>query len=156
MTDPITDLLNRIRNAQAVGKTEVVLPFSKLKNEIAMILVKQGFLGEAKKITKGKIKLLKIILKYENGIPKIEGVKRVSKPGQRIYTKVHDIKKVRGGFGISVIVSSADKFIAIHPAQKYFVVCPCPNPTITLSFSNSLIEKFFMGKLSWSKNNILL
>ena len=103
MVDPITDMLNQIRNAQAVGKTEVFLPFSKLKNEIANILSKAGFLGEIKKITKGKNQSLKISLKYENGIPAIEGIKRVSKPGQRIYVDVHGIKKVRGGFGISII-----------------------------------------------------
>ncbi|MEK7664328.1 MAG: 30S ribosomal protein S8 [Patescibacteria group bacterium] len=103
MTDPITDMLNQIRNAEAVQKAEVVLPYSNLKNEIAMILAKENFLGEVKKVAKGKVKMLKITLKYDNGIPAVEGLKRVSKPGQRIYTKVHDIKKVRGGFGISVI-----------------------------------------------------
>ena len=103
MTDPITDMLNRIRNAQAVGKTEVVLPSSNLKNEIAEILNREGFLGEVKKIKKGKSNWLKIVLKYESGIPAIEGVKRVSKPGQRIYVKANDIKKVKGGFGKAII-----------------------------------------------------
>ncbi len=103
MTDPITDMLNQIRNAQAVQKTEVLLPFSKLKNEVAMILSKAGFLGEVKKVAKGKSKSLKISLKYEVGVPAIEGVKRVSKPGQRIYVKASEIKKVRGGFGVSII-----------------------------------------------------
>jgi len=102
-TDPITDMLNRIRNAQAVGKTEVLLPLSNLKNEIAAILVKKGFLGEVKKTAKGKSKILKISLKYDNGISAMEGFKRISKPGQRIYAGVHDIKKVRGGFGVSII-----------------------------------------------------
>ena len=96
-------MLNRIRNAKAVGKTEVVLPFSKLKNEVAMILSKNGFLGEIKKVAKGKSKMLKVHLKYDNGISAIEDAKRVSKPGQRIYSKVHDIKKVKGGYGISII-----------------------------------------------------
>ena len=103
MTDPITDMLNRIRNASAVSKPEVVLPYSNFKNEIAGILAKEGFLGEVKKVAKGKSKLLKIQLKYKSGIPAIEGAKRVSKPGQRIYAKVHDIKKVKGGYGISII-----------------------------------------------------
>lgn len=103
MTDPITDMLNQIKNAQAVGKTEVLLPSSNLKYEIAMMLSKEGFVGEVKKTTKGKVKLLKITLKYDNGVPAMEGFKRISKPGQRIYQKVHDIKKVRGGFGISII-----------------------------------------------------
>ncbi len=103
MTDPITDMLNKIRNAQAVGKTEVLLPFSKFKNEIAHILSKNGFVGEVKKATKGKSKSLKINLKYDNGVSAIEGVKRISRPGQRIYVTYHNIKKVKGGFGISVI-----------------------------------------------------
>jgi small subunit ribosomal protein S8 len=103
MTDPITDMLNQIRNAQAVGKTEVLIPLSKIKNEIATILAKEGFIGDVKKTTKGKIKVLKISLKYDNGVPAVAGLKRVSKPGQRIYNSVHEIKKVHGGFGISII-----------------------------------------------------
>lgn len=109
MTDPITDMLNQIRNAQAVLKPEVLITFSKLKNEIANVLVREGFVQEAKKVSKGKSKMLKIALKYlptEAGkkmMSKIEGSKRVSKPGQRIYIGFDGIKKVRGGFGISVI-----------------------------------------------------
>src|SRR3989344_3070171 len=103
MTDPITDMLNQIRNAEAVGKTEVVLKYSNLKNEVANILMQNSFIGDVKKVAKGKSKLLKINLKYDNGVPALEGAKRISKPGQRIYVKYHDIKKVRGGFGVSVI-----------------------------------------------------
>ncbi len=103
MTDPITDMLNQIRNAKAVQKTEILIPFSKLKNEVAMILMRENFLGDVKKVSKGKDKSLKINLKYENGVSVIEGVRKVSKPGQRIYVGVDDIKKVRGGFGVSII-----------------------------------------------------
>ena len=110
MTDPITDMLNQIKNAEAVGKTEVLIPLSKLKNEIAAILSKENFIGEVKKTTKGKIKVLKIALKYENGYPlgapAIGGFKRVSKPGQRIYQGFSEIKKVHGGYGISIISTS--------------------------------------------------
>ena len=106
MTDPITDMLNQIKNAEAVGKTEVLVPLSKIKNEIAEILSKEGFLGEVKKTTKGKLKILKIALKYDNEVPAIAGFKRVSKPGQRIYNSVHEIKKVHGGYGISIISTS--------------------------------------------------
>jgi len=106
MTDPITDLLNQIRNAQAVGKTEVLIPLSKIKNEIANLLSKEGFVGEVKKGMKGKIKALKITLKYDNGVPAIAGLKRVSKPGQRIYDSVHEIKRVHGGYGISIVSTS--------------------------------------------------
>ncbi|MSU60499.1 MAG: 30S ribosomal protein S8 [Candidatus Staskawiczbacteria bacterium] len=103
MTDPITDMLNQIRNAQAVAKQEVLIPFSKLKNEIANLLNKEGFIGEVKKVAKGKNKIMKITLKYDNGVSAIEGAKRVSKPGQRIYVKASEIRKVRGGFGMAVI-----------------------------------------------------
>jgi len=103
MTDPITDMLNQIRNAQAVGKTEILIPSSKIKNEILGILTKEGFVGEVKKAVKGKIKSLKIVLKYENEIPAIAGLKRVSKPGQRIYEGFSEIRKVRGGYGISIV-----------------------------------------------------
>jgi len=106
MTDPITDMLNQINNAQAVGKTEVLVPSSKIKNEIAMILSKENFIGEVKKATKEKIKALKISLKYDNGVPAIAGFKRISKPGQRIYNGVSEIKRVRGGYGISIISTS--------------------------------------------------
>jgi small subunit ribosomal protein S8 len=106
MTDPITDMLNQIKNAQAVAKTEVLIPTSKIKNEIANILFKEGFIGEIKKATKGKIKSLKIALKYNNEIPAMEGFKRVSRPGQRIYEGFADIKKVRGGYGMSIISTS--------------------------------------------------
>src|ERR1700675_5079061 len=103
MTDPITDMLNQIRNAKALAKPEVLLPFSKLKNQIGMILAQEGFVTEVEKVAKDKNKVMKIVLKYDNGIPAIEGAKRVSKPGQRIYVKNNEIKKVRGGFGISII-----------------------------------------------------
>jgi small subunit ribosomal protein S8 len=106
MTDPITDMLNQIKNAAAVGKTEVLVPLSKIKTEIADILFKAGFIGEAKKTTKGKIKILKIALKYDNEVPAIAGFKRISKPGQRIYQGFSEIKKVRGGYGISIISTS--------------------------------------------------
>lgn len=106
MTDPITDMLNQIKSAQAVGKPEVLLPLSEIKYQIANILSKQGFVGEAKKTSKGKLKMLKINLKYDNGVPAIAGVKRVSRPGQRIYDAWHGIKKVHGGYGISIISTS--------------------------------------------------
>ena len=106
MTDPITDMLNQIKNAEAVGKTEVLIPLSKIKNEIADVLAKEGFVGEVKKTTKGKNKILKISLKYNNEVPAIEGFKRISKPGQRIYNAVNEIRKVHGGYGISIISTS--------------------------------------------------
>ncbi len=101
--DPITDMLNQIRNGQAVKKPEVSVPLSNLKYEVAKVLADAGFVGDAKKAVKGKNKILKITLKYDNGIPAISGLRRISKSGQRIYAKLHDIKSVRGGYGISVV-----------------------------------------------------
>lgn len=106
MTDPITDMLNQIKSSQAVGKTEILVPLSKIKTEIANLLSKEGFLGEVKKSVKGKHKVLKIVLKYNNELPGIEGFSRVSKPGQRIYQPVYGIKKVHGGYGIAVVSTS--------------------------------------------------
>jgi small subunit ribosomal protein S8 len=106
MTDPITDMLNQIRNAEAVEKTDVLVPLSNIKNEIAMILLKEGFVAEVKKTVKGKVKMLKISLKYDNGVPALAGARRVSKPGQRIYESVHEIRKVHGGYGMAIMSTS--------------------------------------------------
>lgn len=113
MVDPITDMLNRIRNAQAVLKETVDFPFSNLKYEIAKILEKSGLI---EKIEKKKKKLagkksqlapfLEMTLKYEDKKPFISGLKRVSKAGQRIYTPWKKIQKVRGGYGLAVISTS--------------------------------------------------
>ncbi len=103
MTDPITDMLNQIRNGQAVQKPEVSVALSNLKYEVARVLSGAGFLGDVKKVQRGNIKMIRIILKYDNGAPAISGLKRISKSGQRIYSKVHDIKNVRGGYGVSII-----------------------------------------------------
>ncbi|TSC94374.1 MAG: small subunit ribosomal protein S8 [Parcubacteria group bacterium Licking1014_1] len=106
MTDPITDMLNRIRNAGALQKAEVFVPFSKIKYEIAGILSREGFAGEVKKTAKEKNKGIRIALKYENNVPAISGLRRSSKPGQRIYSGASELKMVRGGYGISIISTS--------------------------------------------------
>ncbi|MEK7541195.1 MAG: 30S ribosomal protein S8 [Patescibacteria group bacterium] len=106
MTDPITDMLNQIRNAKAVEKQEVFISLSKAKYEVAKILAQEGFIGEVKKAVKGKIKSMKIILKYNEGVSRISNLRRISKPGQRIYAKVSEIKRVKGGYGISIISTS--------------------------------------------------
>lgn len=102
MTDPIADMLTRIRNASLVQKKEVCLPFSKIKLEIAKLLVKNGYLElvEEKKDHKPYI-LIK--LKYNKKQPVISHIKRISKPGLRIYVKSSEIKDVLNGFGISIL-----------------------------------------------------
>lgn len=106
MSDPITDMLNRIRNAQAVGKAAVDLPFSNLKHEVAKILEKQGFIEKVERKGKDFRKTLEISLKYEDKKPFISGLKRISKPGQRIYIDYRKIKKVKSGYGIAIISTS--------------------------------------------------
>ena len=119
MTDPITDMLNRIRNAQAVGHPIVDVPFSNLKYEITKILEKQGFIKKVEKKGRKIKRDIEITLKYlpsqilpsktwegENRTPAISGLKRISKTGQRIYTPAKKIKKVRGGYGIAIISTS--------------------------------------------------
>jgi small subunit ribosomal protein S8 len=104
--DPITDFLNRIRNAQAVGHPTVSIPFSSLNYEIAKILEKKGFIGKVEKRRKKVKGLIEITLKYVEKKPAISGLKRVSKPGQRIYLPAKKIRRVKGGYGIAIISTS--------------------------------------------------
>lgn len=106
MTDPIADMINRIKNAQTVSKEMVRVPYSSLKYEIAKILEKKGWVGKIDK--KGKIpnKTIEIELKYDDGDPIISGVKRVSSPGQRIYNSSYEIRRVKDGLGMSVVSTS--------------------------------------------------
>lgn len=113
MTDPISDMLSRIRNAQAVGKPEVVLPMSKVKFAIAQILVREGWIGKAEIIKGGldekeakglKFDQISIVLKYrKNGKPAIQHLKRVSKPGLRKYSKKDNLPVVLNSLGMAVI-----------------------------------------------------
>ena len=104
--DPLNNMFNRIKNAQAVLKETVEIPFSNLKYEIVKILEKKGFIKKAE--VKGKkIKKTKdITLKYDNKIPAISGLKRISKPGQKIYEGFQKIKRIQGGYGIAIISTS--------------------------------------------------
>ena len=104
--DQISNMLTSIRNALAVKKSTVSIPFSNLKYEILKILQKQGFITEIEK--KGRLpkKTIEVILKYQEGEPAISGLKRISKSGQRIYKGFKEIKIVRSGFGISIISTS--------------------------------------------------
>ncbi len=102
-TDPIADMLTRIRNAQAVKKEFIEVPFSGVKFKIARLLERKKAVDSVKLVKAKNYKIIKIFLKYENGKPAIEGLKRISKPGQRIYKKAKEIKKVKGGFGFAII-----------------------------------------------------
>jgi small subunit ribosomal protein S8 len=103
---PIADMLNRIRNAQAVQKETVEVPFSNMNLEIAKILEKNDFVGKAEKKGKKMKKIIEIDLKYDGKTPAVSGLKIISRPGQRIYVQSKNIKIVRGGYGISIVSTS--------------------------------------------------
>ncbi len=105
-TDPISDMLTRIRNATRAKKQSAVLPYSKFKASLAQLLVKEGFLSGAQELI-GKHKMLELQMKYSpEGEAVIEGIKRVSKPGQRIYLPSVRIPRTNSGFGITVVSTS--------------------------------------------------
>lgn len=105
-TDPISDMLTRIRNALAASKQDLVMPYSKFKHSLAKVLLEEGFLAGVNELP-GRIKMLQINLKYDqSGNPVISGVKRVSTPGQRIYMPVTKIPRTNGGFGVTVVSTS--------------------------------------------------
>lgn len=106
MTDPLADMLNRVVNAQAAGKSEVAMPSSKLKISVARVLEAEGYIdGSRVEDSEGK-PTLTIKLKYFNGTPVIENVRRVSKPGRRIYRGNGEVPKVIGGLGIAIVSTS--------------------------------------------------
>lgn len=106
-TDPIADMLTQIRNALAVKKPEVVLPYSRLKHDLAELLQKQGWLTNAEMQETQNRKFLHLSLKYHpNGHAAIGGLRRVSKPGQRIYAKFSEIPKLHMGIGATIISTS--------------------------------------------------
>jgi len=104
--DTIADFLSQIKNAQAVKKETVKIPFSNLRYRMAEVLVENGFIEEVDKKGRDTNKSIMIDLKYEDGKPKIEEMKRVSKPGQRIYKSADEIEEVRGGYGLGIISTS--------------------------------------------------
>jgi small subunit ribosomal protein S8 len=107
MTDPIADMLTRIRNAQAVKHPVVDIPFSSLKLKLAQILLREKFISDVKKIKVKGHKMIRVYLSYNHeGEGAISGLKRISKPGKRIYKKAKEIKPVKGGYGIAVISTS--------------------------------------------------
>ena len=106
MQDPVADLLTRIRNAQAARHAEVSMPSSKQKRSILDVLVSEGYVAGYQETADAK-PVLTIQLKYVKGVPVIEEVKRISRPGLRIYKESSDLPKVRGGLGIAIV--STDK-----------------------------------------------
>ncbi len=107
MTDPIADMLTRIRNANVVRHPELELPSSKLKVEIADILKREGYIRDYEVIEDNKQGILRIYLKYgANNERVITGLKRISKPGLRVYAKADEVPRVLNGLGIAIVSTS--------------------------------------------------
>src|SRR3990167_7993524 len=103
MQDQVADLLTRIRNAQSMGIREVELPHSFIKTEILRVLNEEGFIESFEAIINGAKKDLKIKLKYYQGKPVIEQIKRISRPALRVYRQCRELPQIRGGLGIAII-----------------------------------------------------
>ena len=107
MTDPIADMLTRIRNANVVKHETVDVPASNMKKELARILLEEGFIRGYDVIEDGKQGIIRIQLKYgQTGERVISGLKRISKPGMRVYADKHEVPRVLNGLGISIISTS--------------------------------------------------
>nr|AMR07690.1 ribosomal protein S8 [uncultured bacterium] len=112
MLDPISEMLTRIRNAQMAGHREVVFSNSKLKKAIANVLLKNGFVLSVSEVAGEKFNMIKIDLKYNDKegvsglVPAIRSIRRVSKEGQRIYTGMDKIRRVKNGTGIAILSTS--------------------------------------------------
>jgi small subunit ribosomal protein S8 len=104
MTDPLGDMLTRIRNAQLRGKTRVIAPASRLRAGILEVLKEEGYIRDYARVEySGGRADLEIDLKYHEGQPGIQSIERISKPGRRVYSSVRDLPMVRNGLGISIL-----------------------------------------------------
>jgi small subunit ribosomal protein S8 len=107
LSDPIADMLTRVRNALRINKSEVSIRASKICEGIAAVLKKEGYITDFDRIDDGKQGILRVFLKYDmEGQPIIREIKRVSKPGRRMYSAVEDLPHVLGGMGVAVISTS--------------------------------------------------
>lgn len=116
LTDPIADMFTRIRNAHLARKEELVLPFSKIKFSIGELLEREKFIKKIEKI-KDRHDQIKIWLRYDNGEPGIQSIKRVSKPGRRVYMKNKELPRVLSGQGI-LIISTPQGVMTDQEARK--------------------------------------
>ena len=107
MTDPIADLLSRIRNAQIAKHDRLDVPASKLKLEVVKLLKEEGFVKNFREIEGVPVGTLRIFLRYtQEGVPAISNLERISKPGRRVYRKADEIQPVRNGLGIGIVSTS--------------------------------------------------
>lgn len=106
MTDPIADMLTRIRNGQRAGKVSVSMPSSKLKASIARVLKDEGYINDFSVQSENGKDVMNVDLKYHQGQPVIEMLKRVSRPGLRIYKATDELPRVQGGLGVAIVSTS--------------------------------------------------
>ena len=104
--DPIGDMITRIRNAQLRALNNVSIPSSKFRAKILEVLKKEGYIANYKISSENKKETLQVDLKYNNGFPVIKEIKRVSKPGRRIYAKADSIAKIQNGLGLAIVSTS--------------------------------------------------
>ena len=120
LTDPIADMLTRIRNANVAKHDTVKIPFSKIKESLANILKSEGYINSFEVKEEGTKKDIIVSLKFMDGEAVIKGLKRISKPGRRVYTSVESLPKVLGGLGIA-IVSTPKGVITDKECRKHSV-----------------------------------
>lgn len=120
MTDPISNFISSIKNALMARKESVVIPYSKLKESMAKILVREGYITEVSVDETGAFKQLVVTLKYVGKLPAVTDVRRLSKPGLRLYTPATQIPKALGGYGIT-IVSTNKGILTDSEARKLHV-----------------------------------
>jgi len=107
ISDPISDMITRIRNAQMRSSPKVKIPGSKMRERILDVLKKEGFISDYKILSDDQNKLsLHVDLKYSNGIPVIQEISRISKPGRRVYVKADTIPRIQNGLGIAIVSTS--------------------------------------------------
>tara|TARA_B100001750_G_scaffold229845_1_gene225714 strand:+ start:285 stop:683 length:399 start_codon:yes stop_codon:yes gene_type:complete len=107
LADPIGDMITRIRNAQLRALTNVKIPSSKFRAKILEVLKQEGYISDYKSVTDNKNRgLLLVDLKYNNGLPVIREIKKISKPGRRIYAKASSISKIQNGLGLAIVSTS--------------------------------------------------
>lgn len=117
MTDPLGDMLTRIRNAQMRGKSKIVSPSSNLRSNVLEVLQREGYVRGFARVEQDGFAVLEIELKYFEGEPVIREIKRVSKPGRRVYSSVKDLPRVHNGLGVSIL-STPQGVMSDHEARE--------------------------------------
>ncbi|HHU24123.1 MAG: 30S ribosomal protein S8 [Bacilli bacterium] len=107
MTDPIADMLTRIRNASQMKHPKVSMPASKIKMEVLRVLKEEGYISDYEKIEDSKQGIINVTLRYVDKVRAITGIKRISKPGLRVYAKSDELPKVLNGLGIAIVSTSS-------------------------------------------------